>query len=318
MPTFNPFASAQALRALQLQNQAVPGSAFNFDENEDPAVQLYGLQNQMKDELLRRGSAAAGTGDQAGLARLKALLGGVENDIEGGTIAQQIPQVEANRTALEGARRQGFVGDNALGQQGIYQRNLATEKMRQPQAIARENIQGDLERQKLANQGQIELANVYGENQRQLAAESPNQIRSVGPRSMSFAVPNQSQTAGNITPLLQTVTTARNNLAAAKNAPQGPMGDFWGTQASKVKTAEETLQQALGAVFGRLGGDPELQNMATEIAQDPELNQLNIEQLWAHPKAQQTWDLNQITPQERAQLNSLLNYVRGLAGGGGF
>lgn len=102
----NPY--ADALQGLQRLNQGftrtLPGSAFTPSQIDDPAAQLYALQDQRKGELIR--NIMSGGAGPAGPANLQ----DIQEDIARSPITQQRADVDTINKANLAAMLGGFTG----------------------------------------------------------------------------------------------------------------------------------------------------------------------------------------------------------------
>ena len=97
------------------------------------------------------------------------------------------------------------------------------------------------------------------------------------------------------------------DLIAAKTAWEGSEG-FMGNR-DEVLTSQ--YQQALGSVFAQDPSNPATQEMAKQIATNPELSTLPLQELMQHPQLAEEWDLSDMSDEDWDDLSRLLNYTRG-------
>jgi len=114
--------------------------------------------------------------------------------------------------------------------------------------------------------------------------------------------------------LLRDVTAARNALEIAKRSNW--IGDPY--EETNVQQADAQYRAALGAVFSQDPADADIQEVAISIATDPDLQGLSTNEVLQHPKFGQQFDPSVFGPEDLQNLDRLLNYSRGAAGGAGF
>lgn len=99
------------------------------------------------------------------------------------------------------------------------------------------------------------------------------------------------------------------DLIAAKTAWEG--SESW--TGSRDETLTSQYQQALGSVFAQDPSDPATQEMAKQIATDPELSSLPLQELMQDQSLGERlgWDLSDMADEDWEDLSRLLNYTRG-------
>lgn len=337
----NPYA-LDALRKLA-------GTSYSpqFDSSQqDPTIQRYNLAQDFADETKdriianQRAQAAALSMSDPGLAQrtaasyggevtaLKNLLGTQEQDIEESGVPQGVQAAQDYRDAERNAILAGFPGGMYQGRQyaspqaaqAATARQMEQDKINAPIRSAEAAAQAEIEKQRLASEGAKDVAKIQAESiaqqyanlQAALAGGNADAIKSFtlpkGGGSVSYQSPT-GQSGINVQ-LAKQVTAARQAYEDAK-AKQGFLGHFFGVPDSNIDKAQATYQQAVGQLFANSGYDQDVQDLATHIFTDPNLNSMNVEQALPHIVDENDQPVN-VSPEQMHQIQQLLQYARGV------
>lgn len=285
---------------------------------QDPTVELYGLQRQRKQELEDRLTRGTGAVDVDRLSELKEALGLVDRDIQASPITTQAADMAGYMGRRQRAIESGYGGSDPVQEQARAVRALAEEKMRLPlrEAEITSQSQMDVARQQGQNQlgveqersrGALDVQRNYAELQKQLSGQQggAGNIRSMtmpsryGGGSMSFT-PQTNQKPVSAA-LLNAVTNARRELEFAKQ----------NGREDEVATRQSELDQALGNVMGSIPADPGIKELAIFALENPALKMLSVSEIAQHPSVTLEFQ-GDLTPQELQQLDQVLNFLRGL------
>jgi hypothetical protein len=298
----------QLLALLGLTGQPAPGA-------NDPA-ELFGLQGGFGDEAASRAIMAERAGAPPNVASSYNRDANRWKQAQGITYAgmQPTPQMQELNSAVSegfGTGPQSPVQDvDPVRSRNIYRRQQVREKMRQP--IEQEEVQnaGDIARQKLVNQGALDLAKEnnaafadrntqYNEllNLMQQQGATPVQRATLpgksGGGSIGLQAPRpQIAQAGQLNQL----AVIRGNLAKA--GITNPFQNF----ANPTTQDEANFVQGVNGLISQAPLDGSIKQGIIGYLRDPESNQLPIEELF---------DLSQATPAERTALVNLFTQIRG-------
>lgn len=279
----------QGIRADELENKVY--------SNQRAQAASYGMSNP---DLASTTSAQYGGEAKA----LSNMLGGLRGDIEANPLTHQRADIVDTENRTREAQLGGFPTPQV---QAGYGREQEREKLLGPQKIAQIGSQGEIEKQRLANEGALDTAKEYTNLQRmflQNQGQGGRDVRSlnIGPKSMGvgFNTTQTPTTASN--PLLNRLTEARGMMDKAK--PSG-MFSWFGDENTPEKA---TFDQALAAVVANTPGAAELKSFAEGLAKDPSTKDLPFSQIM------QTLRDNgetQITPDEEILLQNVISAIRG-------
>lgn len=331
--------SSQSMASLR----GLAGSSYSpeFDSSlRDPSVQRYlgfqdrrgELEDQIANQTKARGYALSSSRPeeanayQGNIDAFKGLLGNINSDIEESPITQGIGEADKYGQAERGAILQGFTGGQQQGQPYL---NPIQEQNRYAQASEAAKINAPIEAQKTA--GQYNLAQEQEKSRGALAVQqsrgaqaesalnaflganqagvNTNNIRSFNPQTGALTM---APDAGPGNGLLTKLTDARNAYEQTKAANSG----WWSAGlggGTKVEAARQAYMQAAGQVFGRFQASDRVKHFAADILTDPELSQHNLEDLEITNEDGSPANLSAV---ELSQLQQLLDYTRGLVGGG--
>lgn len=258
---FDPAEAAKSLGVLGKQS-------FN------PSSELYRLQDTRKGELDDRIAATIrAEGDQSNEVKgLKAYAGILDKDISENPIARGIDFDREIEDANNAARKLGFGGDpsSPLSQASAYTRELESRKANAPLDVARINAQGDIEKQRIASQGLLDISNSKTE-QAQNFMEMLQQLGGLqGLRSVT--VPNAGGSVGfqpEPKEQSQYFRDLTNNSARLANAEK-VAAERW-TQAGAEKDLagpQAAYKQSLAQALSQLNLDPDMELFVSGIMQD--------------------------------------------------
>jgi len=313
-------ATLQALESLKKLSTTPYQPQFDSSMGDTNVQRYLGFQDtegELKDRVFanQRAQAASPTPQIAAqyggeVTALKNMLGSTEQDIAESPITAQIADTNDQTTRLRGAQEQGFSGQNPIQEQALYAKKQAEEKLNLPLREQELQNTGNLTQQREVSRGNLDVANAKGaqlEAAISAAYASGRPIHSFsGSGGVAFETP-QKQSPVNSS-LLRDVTAASAALKAAQDT--GMLGRFIDPQG--IPNAQLLLNQALGKVFGQAPGSTDLKELAAHILNDPELAGLPINELIPHIQS----DEGPMRPEDLQALQTLLNYGRGIVGGG--
>ena len=339
----NPYA-LDALRKLS----ATPYSPQFDSSQSDPTVQRYNLANQFADETKdriianqRAQAASFGMSDPnearksaqmygGEVTALQNLLSGYNQDIQDSPITQGIGEAEDYRQKERAAIMSGFQGGmyqgkqyaNPIAAQEEAGRQMAQAKIDAPLREAEAKAAGDAEAQRIQSQGLRDVADIqakslasqYAALQNALQGGNADAIKGFtmpkGGGSISF----QSNTQQNQPPipatLLRDITTARAKLAQA-----GGTKNFLGLFPYGETPEKQMYDQAIANAFAVHPASEDIKDVANFVAHDDSLVGMTTDQILSNPKVLAHFKFDDMTPEERNQLDQLLWIVRGTPSG---
>lgn len=331
----NPGQSAQSLRGLA-------GSSYSpgvDSSQQDPTVQRYNLNQQFADEnqdriIANQRAAAASynmsnpqaaqqnvnayTGEANALKNLLAIN---EQDIAESPITAGIKEAndygQQERQAIlagyQGGSQPGGNYENPIQAASRGAREMETAKINAPVEAQRVAGQYDVEKQRLAGQTALDVANSKAAAQEaalNAAFATGKPIRSMNPTSGAFSFePTRNPNQGVVNPsLLRDITTTRTNLKnrGGTNSLFGGMLQ-WGESPESI-----AYKSAVAAALSQHPADYELKDLATMIGSHPEFDSNSTQQILQMLSDNGNIDMTGITEQDVNQLDQLLNITRGL------
>lgn len=238
-----------------------------------------------------------------------------------GLVKQEIAQnpdfgeaAQAKTAGIEAKNLQANLGGFATPQEAEEAtRQAETYKVDAPVRAQQMAGQFDVEKQRLASQGALDVAREQGQGstnflnmmqQLQQSGGAPD-IRSItaprGGGSISFAPQTQAPAA-----IQRDVTTARQNLAKAQQAATPGMGNMFGLIGVGQEAVDTALAQYKAAIDTALANfniqDPESKQAISEALMNPENKGKSIDQIF---------DLSMMTPDEQRELTNFVTLIGG-------
>jgi hypothetical protein len=281
-------------------DQSAQGGMGGMQAND--ALLLRSLQGQRADELEPRLFNAIRTGDRNEAVALKGLIGSIEDRRESSPLGQDIARKELGDDFLaeQGfkAKAQGFDTPAAMAQ---YGRGQAEAKLRQPLDVARMESETLLEKQRLANQGAINLEQEQQKNPLleylQGGAQIPSGVKGMsvpGQGSVTFQS-NPSDSVGKVP------TSTYSAIQKARDARDRSSTGLFGIGGGRDR-AQAALDQQIAAAFNQMNLPSKVRDVANAIAADPEDAQKPFDALAADVDGD---------PQMLQQLRQALSILRG-------
>lgn len=226
------------------------------------------------------------------------------------------PQLAKDRLAVDATRESqrkavlgGFTDPQA---EALYGRQQAEREMEIPLRQQEEQSRGLLAQQQEESRGNLGVAR---EQQRGLESRSQALTELYGmmqpgsrvsiPGAGSISTPRPTVARPPSPALQNRLSQARANLEFAREG--NPV-------AGQLEAAEADFRQALGNIMAGDPAAPGSKEMATQIGLDQELAGLSTSEILAHPRIAQEWATEELTDEDVAELDRLLNYIRGFSG----
>lgn len=280
-------------------------NTFTGGASANTPLALQKSRLSVQDELKNRNANVGGSDP-----RTKAFLDIINQDLAEDPFTGEAAQ--AKTTGIEKAGLQANLGGFRTPQEASEAaRQAETYKVEAPERAARIAGQADIEKQRIASGGLLDIAKEQGqgatnflEMMRQMQA-SGGDIRGVtlpkGQGSLSFAPERQVPTA-----LLRDVANSRRTLEAAKAA------EHWYTPGSSaaIKTARKQLQADIDVALSQHPAGSTIRTIVQELNMHPEFANLTASQL-ASQGVLTGEDGSPATPDELDLIDSLLLLTRG-------
>lgn len=343
--------NSSALDALRRLSATSYSPQFDSSQS-DPTVQQYQLNQQFADETKdriisnqRAQAAALGMSDPDEARRQSASYGGevtalqnlldsYNQDIAESPITQGIGEAEDYRQKERGAIMGGFQGGmyqgkqyaNPIAAQAEAGRQMEQAKIDAPIREAEAKAAGDLAAQQAQSQGLRDVAKIqsdslasqYAALQAALQGGNADAIKGFsmpkGGGSITFQSPTAAGRTGIPPTLLRDITTARTKLAQA-GSTKNFLGLFPYGDTPEKTMYDQTIANALAAYEQMHPESHDIADVASFVSQNNDLLGLTADQLITHPKVQQHFDFQDMTPEEKNQLDQLLLIVRGMPSG---
>jgi len=235
----------------------------------DP-IKLLGLQQGFKSELEDRVNRPADS-DMAFPGSLQNMLSRATQDVNETQQNMRNPVMEAQYAADAASQREGFPSSSA---QSRYIRDMNSQKINQPSAVAAIERAGGLDRANVNARAMRDVASIGADQRgqsvdlfRDLISKNNNRL----PPGASFTLPGGGSYHEPTEPRVSASTT--NNLSAARAAyldAKSAYNDSLNPMASDrdLNQKRSQLEGLLGAAYQQTGASPEAQDAAAAIVFD--------------------------------------------------
>lgn len=300
-----PIRSLRSLPSSEFEQDAqggMPGMQSN------DALLLRSLQGQRATETEERLFNATRTGDKNEALALKGLIGGLQEKQATSPLGLDIGRKEAGEDfmAEQGfkAQSQGFESPAAMSQ---YGRGQAEAKQQQPLEIARLQSNADLDKQRLANQGRIDLEQEQQKNPflqyLQGGIAPPSNVK-------GMSVPGQGSVTFQSDPtssMGKVPSSTYTQIQKAREARDRSGTGLFGMGGGRDR-AQAALDQQIAAAFNQMNLPSEIRDTANQIMANPKAASAPFSAIAPGLVAE---DGSSLSPEELQSVRVALSILRG-------